>query len=94
VGTGKAHTTVLLTISADGTCFPPYIIYKALRLYDQWCPKNFIVGAFFNGTQSGWIDEACFYDYLSKQFIPRTCHLPRPLLIILDNHSAHLPIKQ
>ncbi|CAF2143517.1 unnamed protein product [Rotaria magnacalcarata] len=92
-GTGKSHTTVLLTISADGTCLPPYIIYKSLRLYDQWCPKNVIPGAVFNGTESGWIDEDCFYDYLLKLFIPKTQHIPRPLLLILDNHSTHLSIK-
>ena len=92
-GTGKSNTTVLLTISADGTCLPPYIIYKSLRLYDQWCPKNVIPGAVFNGTESGWVDESCFFDYLSKLFIPKTYHLPRPLLLILDNHSTHLSIK-
>jgi hypothetical protein len=92
-GTGKSHTTVLLTISVDGTCLPAYIIYKALRLYDQWCPKNIIPEAVYNGTESGWTDENCFYDYLSKLFIPKTRHLPRPLLLILDNHSTHLSIK-
>jgi hypothetical protein len=92
-GSGKAHTTVLLTIGADATCLPPYIIYKSLRLYDTWCPKNVIPGAVFNGTDSGWIDENCFYDYLSKLFIPKTRHLPRPPLLIIDNHSTHLSIK-
>jgi hypothetical protein len=56
----------LLIISADGTCFPSYIIYKALRLYKQWCPKNVVSGAVVNGTDSGWIDENCFHDYLLK----------------------------
>ncbi|CAF1323967.1 unnamed protein product [Rotaria sp. Silwood1] len=92
-GSGKANTTVLLTIGADGTCLPPYIIYKSLRLYDKWCPKNVIPGAVFNGTESGWIDENCFYDYLSKLFIPKTGHFPRPLFLIIDNHSTHLSIK-
>ena len=92
-GTGKSHTTVLLTISAYGTCVPPYIIYKSLRLYDQWTPKDVIPGAVFNGTESGWVDESCSFDYLSKLFIPKTRHLPRPLLLILDNHSTHLSIK-
>ena len=87
------HTTVLLTTSADGTCLPPYIIYKSLKLYDQWCPKNIIRGAIFNGTDSGWIDENCFYDYLLKLFIPKTRNLPRPLLLIIDNHATHLSIK-
>ena len=92
-GTGESHTTVLLTISADGTCFLPYIMYKSLRLYDQWCPKNVIPGAVFNGTEPGWVDESSFFDYLSKLFILKTHHLPRPLLLVFDNYSTHLSIK-
>ena len=92
-GTGMSHTTVLLTISADGTCLPSYIIYKSLRLYDQWCPESIIRGAIFNGTDSGWTAENCFYDYLLKLFIPKVRHLPRPLLLITDNHATHLSIK-
>ncbi|CAF4429737.1 unnamed protein product, partial [Rotaria magnacalcarata] len=92
-GSGKSHTTVLLTISAEDTCLPPYIICKSLRLYDQWCPKNVIPGAVYNGTESGWIDENCFYDYLSKSFIPKTHNIARLLLLILDNHSTNLSIR-
>ena len=83
----------MLTISADGTYLPPYIIYKSLQLYDQWCPENIILGAIFNGTDSEWIDEDCFYAYLLKLFIPKARHLPRPLLLIMDNHATHLSIK-
>ncbi|CAF3442010.1 unnamed protein product [Rotaria socialis] len=71
-GSGKSHTTVLLTISADGTCLPPHIIYKSLRLYDQWCQKNIIP---------------------VKSFIPKTRHIARPLVLILDNHSTNLSIR-
>ena len=64
-----------------------------MRLYDQWCLRNVIPGTVFNRTESGWIDENCFYDYLLKLFTPGTRHLLRPLLLILDNHSTHLSIK-
>lgn len=90
---GKGLTTVLLTIGANGLCLPPYIIYKSLRLYTQWCPKNVIKGAVFNGTKSGWTDEHCFVDYLVKLFIPSTKHLKKPILLIFDGHYSHLSIK-
>ena len=64
-----------------------------MRLYDQWYPKNIIRGVIFNGTDSGWIDENCFYDYLLKLFIPKTRPLSHLLLLIIDNHATHLSIK-
>ncbi|CAF1281410.1 unnamed protein product, partial [Rotaria magnacalcarata] len=90
---GKDFTTVILTISANGVCLPPYIIYKSLRLYSQWCPKNLIKGTVYNGTKSGWTDEHCLFDYLQNLFIPNTKSLPKPLLLIFDGHYSHLSIK-
>jgi hypothetical protein len=90
---GKSFTTVLLTIAANGKCLPPYIIYKSLRLYSEWCPKNIIKGVVYNGTQNGWSDTNCFFDYLVKLFIPNTKHLKRPFLLIFDGHYSHLSIK-
>lgn len=92
-GSGKECTTVLLTISANGACLPPYIIYKSKHLYDTWCPKNVIRGAMFNRTDSGWIDEDRFYDYFKELFIPQTKHIQRPLLLIFDGHTSHLSLK-
>ena len=84
---------MILTIAANGLCLPPYVIYKSLRLYSEWCPKNLIKGVVFNGTKSGWTDEDCFFDYLKNLFIPNTKHLQKPLLVIFDGHYSHLSIK-
>ncbi|CAF2130867.1 unnamed protein product [Rotaria magnacalcarata] len=92
-GSGKENTTVLLTISATGVCLPPYVIYKSKCLYDTWCPRNVIRGAVFNRTESGWINEDTFFDYLENMFIPQTKHIPRPLLLIFDGHTSHLSLK-
>ena len=72
---------------------PVYIIYKSLRLYSQWCPKNIIKGVVYNGTKTGWTDQNCFFDYLQKLFIPNTKHLARPLLLICDDHCSHLSLR-
>lgn len=92
-GSGKESTTVLITISANGICLPPFVIYKAKHLYDTWCPKNLIRGIVYNKTDSGWIDEDRFFDYFNRLFIPETKHLDRPLLLILDGHTSHLSLK-
>ena len=84
---------MLLTIGANGTAFPPYIIYKSTRLYTQWCLKNAIKGAVFNGTKSGWTGDSCFYDYLEKLFIPNTKNVEKPILLIFDGHYSHLSMK-
>ena len=92
-GSGKDSTTVLLTISASGICLPPYVIYKSKCLYDTWCPRNVIRGAVYNRTESGWINEDTFFDYMKNMFIPQTKHIPRPLLLIFDGHTSHLSLK-
>ncbi|CAF1272071.1 unnamed protein product [Rotaria sp. Silwood1] len=92
-GSGKENTTVLLTINASGVCLPPYIIHKSKCLYDIWCPRNVIRGAIYNRTESGWINEDTFFDYLKNMFIPQTKHIPRPILLIFDGHTSHLSLK-
>ena len=90
---GRGCTTVLLTILASGMCLPPYIIYKSLRLYSQWCPKNIIEGVVYNGMKTGWTDQNCFFDYLQKLFISNTKHLASPLLLMFDGHYSHLSLR-
>ena len=92
-GSGKESTTILLTISAGGICLPPYVIYKSKCLYDTWCLQNVIRGAVYNRTESGWINEDTFFDYMKNMFISQTKHIPRPLLLIFDGHTSHLSLK-
>ena len=39
------------------------------------------------------MDSELFLKWIDKLFIPRTKHLTRPLLLILDGHGSHLDIK-
>ncbi|CAF4044322.1 unnamed protein product [Rotaria sordida] len=79
-GSGKRYTTLLICTSASGKFLPPYIIYRAQRLFDAWLPDNAYPGARFNATPSGWSEETIFYDWLCKQFVPAV-ELIRKLLI-------------
>ncbi|CAF1167594.1 unnamed protein product, partial [Didymodactylos carnosus] len=89
-GSGKSQTTVLLCTSAAGRCLPPYILYKGKRLYNTWFPKKNYPGTMYNTNESRWMDESIFFDWFKKQFIKETKDIPRPLLLILDNHFSHI----
>lgn len=68
----------------------PYIVYRGTRLYDSWCPRNGVAGTRYNTTDSGWVEEHVFYDWLVNQFIPSVESIKRPLLLIFDGHTAHI----
>jgi DDE superfamily endonuclease len=69
---------------------PPYIIYQGARLYDAWCPRNGFQGTRYNVTESGWVDETVFYDWLTKHFVPSVKTIKRPIMLLFDGHSAHI----
>ncbi|CAM4852002.1 unnamed protein product, partial [Rotaria magnacalcarata] len=56
--------------SASGKFLPPYIIFRAQRLFDVWIPGNGYPGSRYNATPSGWSDENTFYDWLCNHFTP------------------------
>jgi len=69
---------------------PPYIIYKGLKLYDAWVPKNGYPGTRYNATPSGWSEENIFYDWLCNQFIPAVKLIKKPVLLLMDGHRSHI----
>lgn len=34
---GKSYTSVMFCASATGVLLPPFVIYKAKRLFAEWC---------------------------------------------------------
>lgn len=59
MNTSKTSISVMFAIS--GSVLPPYTVYKAERLYDQWTiggPKN----SRYNRSKSGWFDLFTFQD--------------------------------
>ncbi len=69
---------------------PPYIIYKAVKLYNAWIPKNSFPGSRFNSTASGWSEEIVFYDWLCNHFIPSVKTVKKPVMLLMDGHKSHL----
>ncbi|CAF4149234.1 unnamed protein product [Rotaria sp. Silwood2] len=89
-GTGKAMTTVILCTSAAGRFLPPYVIYKASKLYDSWCPKQGYPGARYNVSSTGWTDCVIFNDWFIHHFIPNVKNEKRPILLIMDGYKSHI----
>ncbi len=84
---------VLIVALSIQFCFrflPPYIIYKAAKLYSTWVPKNCFPGTRFNATLSGWSEEATFFDWLRKHFIPAVKNVQKPVLLVMDGHRSHI----
>ncbi|CAF1071129.1 unnamed protein product [Adineta ricciae] len=92
-GSGKSYTTLIMCTSASGKFLPPYIIYRAQRLFDLWMPKNSYPGTRFNSTTSGWSEELVFYDWLQFHFVPNVKSIKRPILLTMDGHRSHLSIR-
>ncbi|XP_063221130.1 uncharacterized protein LOC134530328 [Bacillus rossius redtenbacheri] len=92
MNSSKASTSVMFAAAADGTILPPYVVYKALHLYQTWTeggPKH----ARYNRTKSGWFDSFCFEDWVLTVAIPYLKKLDGKKFLIGDNLSSHLSLE-
>ncbi|CAF1555168.1 unnamed protein product, partial [Rotaria sordida] len=44
-------------------------------------------------SQKGWINEQLFADWFESLFIAETVNIAKPIILIMDNLSAHVSIK-
>lgn len=88
--TSKMSTSIMMSCTAGGELLPPYVIYRAIHMYESWRergPKK----ARYNCTKSGWIDTAVFEDWFIYLVLPYMKKLgPGPKALIGDNLSSHL----
>lgn len=92
MNSSKSAISIMFAASASGTVLPPYVVYKAERLYDQWCiggPKN----TKYNRTKSGWFDAMCFQDWFDRIAVPWAKELTGRKILIGDNLSSHIQIE-
>ncbi|CAF4193627.1 unnamed protein product [Rotaria magnacalcarata] len=90
-GTGKAFTTMLLCTSASGDVLPPLVVYAAKAVNTLWCAGG-VPGTTYKCSESGWISEEIFTDWFKNLFLEQTKNIERPLLLVMDNHPAHINI--
>jgi hypothetical protein len=85
----KSAVTVMFCGSAKGATMPPYIVYKAMNLYDSWTrggPK----GTRFNTSKSGWFDSCIFRDWFKNLALPILKRQVGKKVIVCDNLASHI----
>lgn len=78
-------------MSASGYALPPFIIFEKSYPsgpYGRLGPDNALYGT----SPNGYMDAELFRNWIDKLFVPRTHHIPKPLLLILDGHGSHMDI--
>lgn len=96
----KSATSVMMCGSASGVLLPPYIIYRAEKMWTQWAeggPKGepccsdrcCMMGARYNRTRHGWIDAQTFTDWFVTSFLPHARKLEGRKVLLGDNLSSH-----
>lgn len=88
----KTAISIMFAVTASGEVLPPYTVYKAERIYDQWCIGG-PPGARYNRTKSGWFDSASFQDWFFKIVVPWAKKLEGPKVLIGDNLSSHINVE-
>ncbi|CAH2101982.1 unnamed protein product [Euphydryas editha] len=84
-------TTVVCAVSASGIYVPPMFIFKRKRMNEllvKGCNNDMVATI----SDSGWINESIFIDYLRHfiSFVKPTKE--DPVLLILDNHESHISL--
>lgn len=74
-------------VSADGTLFPPLIIFKAQNLWNSWKGTKDVPGTTYASSDNGWMMTSIFNEWFANFCKTIT---ERPLLIIFDGHVTHL----
>lgn len=92
-GAGRACTTVLACVAADGTRLPPHIIFKSKgeTVRAQWKSNNVYPGTTYDVTDGGWMTGDAFLRYMKNVFA-RLGPKGRPIVILFDGHLSHLSI--
>lgn len=89
VNSTKGCVSLMFSGTADGRCLPPYVVYKAENLYNEWV-LNGPTDARYNCTRSGWFDATMFEDYFQTVVLDWAKKLPGTKVVIGDNLSSHL----
>ena len=82
----KSQITIVGCVNAAGYCIPPMVIYGR-KAISAALVENEIPGTIYGLSSKGWIDQ----DLFDQWFDHFLCYTPstRPLLLLMDGHSAH-----
>ncbi|CAL4252189.1 unnamed protein product [Meganyctiphanes norvegica] len=86
---GKTMFTVMFCISAIGIYLPPFTLYKAKYLYENWT-KGGPPGAAYSVSESGWMMGNTFENWFVTIFVKYVERYDKPVLLTYDGHNSHL----
>ena len=84
-GSGREYITLL------AAALPPYIVYKANRLWNRWM-KGGPSGTMYSVSDNGWMESANFLQWFEKMFLPAVRHMS-PVILFFDGHHSHLTLR-
>lgn len=88
-GSGREYITVFSASSASGVKLPPYnasiSITLGVRVDQQML---------FAASGSGWMEQANFFSWFEKIFVPAVSHLlsTGPVVLFVDSHNSHVSL--
>ncbi|XP_051244566.1 uncharacterized protein LOC127356649 [Dicentrarchus labrax] len=84
--------TVVSAVNATGNTIPPMFIFPGVEYHEHFI-RGAPTGSIGTATKSGRVNEEVFCVYLERVIQQTDCSKDRPLLLILDNRSAHVSLK-
>ena len=90
-GERGSTTTVVCAFSASGKYIPPFFVFKRKRMNDQLL-RGGNVDMLATVSDSGWINENLFVDWLNHFMSFAKPTKDEPVLLILDNHESHISL--
>ena len=88
---GGELVTVVNTISAGGAVLPPLFLFPRVN-YREHFIRGGPVGSIGGATRTGWINTETFVGYMDHFIHHTRCTPERKVLLILDNHEAHISL--
>ena len=79
--------TAVYGINAAGSVVPPMLIFPRKNVRE-----HFTKGCIGGANSSGWVNEDLFLDYLNHFIRHTRCSKENRVLLILDNHEAHISL--
>lgn len=99
-GSGRESVSVLATISADGYCLPPLIVFKGVGVQVRWISTNNYPGTKYSCSKNGWMEEPQFFEWFSTSFVDHVNFLrnsknmeTQTALLLFDGHCSHISIR-
>ncbi|XP_046384931.1 jerky protein homolog-like [Ischnura elegans] len=89
MNSSKTSTSVMICGNAKGELLPPYVLFKAERLWDTWTeggPK----GCRYDRSKSGWFDSAIFEEWFFSLVLPRLRKQDGVKVLLGDNLASHI----